>query len=81
MLRPNGRGTRFRIETYQHPPTQSPSPSNAMVRPLSGTWTGIFAAFWNLSVLEPAITLPPFVASSLAWEAMTDSGLTSSLTT
>jgi hypothetical protein len=30
---------------------QRPLPSNSMVRPLSGTCTGIFAAFWNAAVL------------------------------
>ena len=52
-----------------------------MVRPLSGTCTGIFAAFWNVAVRLVGTSLPPIVAGSLAWEAITELGRTRSFTT
>ena len=52
-----------------------------MVLPLSGTCTGIFAAFWNAAVRLVGESLPPTVAGSLACEAITEAGRTSSLTT
>ena len=52
-----------------------------MVLPLSGTCTGTLTAFWNAAVLLVGTTLPSTVAGSLACEAMTEFGRTSSFTT
>ena len=67
--------------TNQHPTTHPPPPSNSIVFPDSGTCTGTLVALMKLSVRVPAFTLPPSVAGSLAWETMTEAGLTRSLIT
>ena len=60
---------------------QRPLPSNSIVLPLTGTCTGIFAAFWNVAVRLVGESLPPTVAGSLACYAMTELGRTRSFTT
>ena len=47
--------------------------------PLSGTCTGTLTAALNAAVRVPSSSLPPSVAGSLACEAITEAGLTSSL--
>ena len=61
----------------QQPDVQAPAPSNSMVRPLRARCAGTETALMKVSVLVPAITLPFFVATSLAWQLMTAFGLTS----
>jgi len=59
----------------QQPAAHFPAPSNSIVLPLSGMWTGTLTAFLKVSVLVPAITLPSLVPTSLACEAMTEAGV------
>jgi len=65
----------------QQPAVQRPWKSNSMVCPLRGRCTGTWLASMNCAVLLPAMTLPPRVATSLAWEGMTALGLTMVLMT
>jgi predicted kinase len=72
---------RSEVERRQQPLTHFALSLNSMVRPLSGRRTGTFVALMNLSVLVPGRSLPSMVVASLAWEAITASGLTSLLMT
>lgn len=65
----------------QHPAVQAPAPSNDSVWPEIGRYVLAVTACMKVSVLLPATTLPPFVATSLAWEGMTETGLIRSLIT
>src|SRR5262250_3614015 len=58
----------------QQPDAQRPLPSNSMVLPLSGTYTGTLTAFWKAAVLLVGTTLPSTVAGSLTCVTMTEFG-------
>src|SRR5262249_62322851 len=69
------------VRPAQQPAVHFPLPSKLIVLPLSGTYVGTLTIFMNASVLVPGISLPPFVARSLACDAITAFGFTKSLTT
>ncbi len=51
---------------HQQPAMHLPLPSNSIVLPLKGIWTGIpLIRLANAAVLDPGTSLPPLVASSL----------------
>jgi CCR4-NOT transcriptional regulation complex NOT5 subunit len=64
-----------RVSIYEQPEIHSASLSKDIVRPLNGKCTLVFVARMNVSVLVPAMTLPSFVATSFACDAITASGL------
>ena len=68
-------------EFAQHPAVHFPAASNSIVLPESGICTGTLTAFMKVSVRLPGRSLPPMVPTSLACEAITAAGLTSSLIT
>ena len=60
----------------QQPAVQTPLPSKGIVRPLGGRCTGTGVAFTKVSVLVPALSLPPLVAGSAACEPFTERDFT-----
>src|SRR5438045_833756 len=61
----------------QHPAVHLPLPSNSIILPESGTYTGTCTALMNFSVRVPGRTLPAAVAPSFACETITCAGFTS----
>jgi hypothetical protein len=79
--RPAGAGRERRGMTAQQPPVHLPAASIFMVFPLNGRYTGTWAAALKAAVFVFGSSLPPLVAASLACDAITAFGLTSSLIT